>query len=245
MVIFILLAMKMSAQQAYVNAIQDDHNGGKALNLPEDNMEANQKWKFDVGTGLISGPYVTQLKDLFKSIDLQGCGKSWFVSSPECYPKQKIAVGFMASLSRKVSGNFSLGATVNKSYIVGVEGAGKDLRGEIGSRILTIAPIVGFSLKNYFLFGIGPAYHDMVVRFSKGTFLDLAESASFKKVGFILDAGCLAPREGLLFIKANLRYIYIGDVEIGPYPISNQIEFPKSTVSFNQIFFSIGGGFRW
>ncbi|MBK8700817.1 MAG: hypothetical protein IPN29_15245 [Saprospiraceae bacterium] len=222
---------------------ENDLGTAQNLNIPFEEGVSQKNWKLDVGAGLISGPYVTQLKDVFKSIDLQGCYNTFF--GQECYPKQKIAMGFMASLSRKVSGNISLGATVNKSYIFGVEGSREGQNGEIGSRILSIAPMLGFSLKNNFFLGVGPAYHDMSVRFSKGIDLNLAETTPFKKVGFILDAGWLFPAEGFIYIKVNLRYLYAGAVEIGPYQISPQVEFPKSTVSFNQIFLSFGGGFRW
>lgn len=201
-----------------------------------------KKWKFDFEAGLVSGPYVTQLKDVFKSLGLQGCYDTFF--GQECYPKDKLALGFMISLSRDIYKKYSLGITATRSLIFGVEGFNNGIRGSIGNRVLTIAPFVNYSIKDYLILGIGPAFHDMSVRFSNTESSDVYETNTFTRIGFIAEIAGIYPTAGVVYGKVNLRYLYTGEVELGPFSINQQIDFPKSDISFNQILFAVGCGVR-
>ena len=84
----------------------------------------------------------------------------------------------------------------------------------------------------------------MKVRYSNPESSDVLETNAFKRIGFIAEIAAVYPTEGVVYGKVNLRYHYTGEVELGPFSINQQIDFPKSSISFNQILFAIGCGVR-
>lgn len=243
--IFFLMYSISFAQQVQLHnksVADEDLFYPQLLNNPQNSDQLHKRWTLDVGGGLISGPYVTQLKDVFKSIELQGCYNTFF--GQECYPKDRLALGFTVALKKQISHRFALGLKVGKSYILGVEGYRDGNRALIGNRVLTVAPIFNYAIKNYFLFGFGPAYQDMKVRFTKEDGSGLLDITPHTQMGFIAEAEGVYPPQGSLYGKIQLSYLYSGRTEIGPYQISPQVLFPKNTVSFNQIFFNVGFGVR-
>ena len=65
----------VSQSLIYDSQVYHDYDLEKAqsLNLPENAGVIHKNWMLDIGGGLISGPYVTQLKDVLKDLGLLGC----------------------------------------------------------------------------------------------------------------------------------------------------------------------------
>ncbi|MBK7223602.1 MAG: hypothetical protein IPH94_20550 [Saprospiraceae bacterium] len=244
-VLFIVTEKKILSQSIlYDKQIFNEYDFGKAqsLNLPENAGVIHKNWMLDIGGGLISGPYVTQLKDVLKDLGLLGCYDTFF--GQECYPKDNLAVGFTVALTRDISNKISLGIAATRSIISGVEGFNNGITASVGNRILTIAPIVHFSMQDYLMLGVGPSYHDMRVRFSNDEFSDVVVTNAFATFGFLAEITAIYPPEGMVYGKINLRYHYTGEVEVGPFIINQKMEFPKSGISFNPILYTVGCGMR-
>ncbi|MBK7223603.1 MAG: hypothetical protein IPH94_20555 [Saprospiraceae bacterium] len=227
-------------------------NKWSQINYPETNQSIEvvnehsinqKKWNLEIGAGFISGPYVTQLKDVFKAIGLKGCYDTFF--GQECYPKKDSDVAFMASISRDVLKNVAIGATLKKSLIGGVEGThGKKFSGDGFS----VAPIVIVQIpKTWWSIGVGPSYHNFNIKFSD--FGSLVEAVNHKKMGFLMDAGMAVPSRGVIFGKLNLSYLYLGEIKTGNYEITDLVSgvkttIPSTSISFNQFMITLGFGFR-
>lgn len=215
----------------------------QSLKVPNNQDMNALKWKVELGAGVVTGPYVGQLKQLFKAANLQGCINSFFGQT--CFPKNTSAVGYSVSIGRDIANILSIGATVNHTSVGGVEG----MRGRFGASAWSFAPEVTIQIpKTWWVLGAGPCYHLLNVKFSD--LGSLIETVHHKKVGLLVDIGIVVPARAQVFGKLNLRYLYLGNIETQQYEISDpfvssgKITIPSSSISFNQFLFSLGFGFR-
>jgi hypothetical protein len=209
--------------------------------------EKQNAWAFTFSLGSVYGPASSQIESAMRIAGLNHQGSTSLFGNdgqPVNYPHSQAEISWSVSAGRVINPLIStviLLDFVNYGSTVGKGEVGQVLR--ISTKTTNLSPLFNYSLNDWLAVGAGPSFIFMT---RQKNFVK--ESPRALILGGVLSSTLKTPRHSHLFAFLNIQYRWMQRQNVGPYIAklgSNIAYFPKTSISFNQLYFNLGIGVRF